>query len=80
MFWSCFYNTCSVPVVVAKRKQLTKPGVVVLGLLHHLGALLPLVRLRLLLVVLVRLAHHHDVLPSPDVVGHQINQERQEPT
>merc|ERR1712156_769617 len=27
----------------------SKPGVVVLGLLHHLGALLPLVRLRLLL-------------------------------
>ena len=51
-------NACSVPFVVAKLKQLTKPGVVVLGLLHHLGALLPLVRLRLLLVVLVRLAHH----------------------
>ena len=51
-----------------------------LGLLHHLGALLPLVRLRLLLVVLVGLAHHHDVLASPDVVGHQINQDSQEPT
>ena len=59
------------PFVFAKLKQLTKPGVVVLGLLHHLGALLPLVRLRLLLVVFVGLAHHHDVLPSPDVVGHQ---------
>ena len=58
-------NTCSVPVVVAKRKQLTKPGVVVLGLLHHLGALLPLVGLGLLLVVLLGLAHHHDVLATP---------------
>ena len=64
-------NACSVPFVVAKLKQLTKPGVVVLCLLHHLGALLPLVRLRFLLVVLERLAHHHDVLASPDVVTHQ---------
>merc|ERR550525_1919784 len=40
----------------------SKPWVVVLGLLHHLCTLLPLVRLGLLLVVLVRLAHHHDVL------------------
>merc|ERR1719422_2038732 len=29
----------------------SKPGMMVFGLLHHLGALLPLVRLRLLLVV-----------------------------
>lgn len=63
-----------------KVKRLTKPGMVVFGLLHHLGALLPLVRLRLLLVVLVRLAHYHDVLASPDVVGQQINQESQAPT
>merc|ERR1711936_1448466 len=51
----------------------SKPGVVVLGLLHHLGALLPLVRLRLLLVVLVRLAHHHDVLASPEWVGVELD-------
>ena len=62
-------------ILLSKEKRLTKPGVVVFGLLHHLGALLPLVRLRLLLVVLVRFAHHHDVLASPDVVGHKINQE-----
>ena len=36
-----------------------------LSLLHHLGALLPLVSLGLLLIVLVRLAHHHDVLTTP---------------
>ena len=36
-----------------------------LGLLHHLGALLPLVSLGLLLVVLVRLAHNHYVLTTP---------------
>ena len=39
-------------------KQLTKPGVVVLGLLHNLCTLFPLVSLCLLLVVLVCLAHH----------------------
>ena len=36
-----------------------------LGLLHHLGALLPLVSLGLLLVVLVRLTHNHYVLTTP---------------
>ena len=50
--------------VVISRITLTKPWVVVLGLLHHLCTLLPLVRLSLLLVVLVRLAHHHDVLAA----------------
>ena len=45
-------------------RSLTKPWVVVLCLLHDFGALLPLVRLSLLLVVLVRLAHHHDVLAT----------------
>ena len=64
-------NACSVPFVVAKLKQLTKPGVVVLGLLHHLGALLPLVGLRPLLVVLVGLAHHHDVLATSDKISHK---------
>merc|ERR1712165_512098 len=46
----------------------SEPGVVALGLLHHLGALLPLVGLSLLLVVLVGLAHHHDVLATPEGV------------
>merc|ERR1719285_888755 len=46
----------------------SKPWVVVLGLLHHLCALLPLVRLSLLLVILVRLTHHHDVLATSEGV------------
>merc|ERR1719174_3024163 len=56
-----------VAVLVEKGVLLlnSEPGVVVLGLLHHLGALLPLVGLSLLLVVLVGLAHHHDVLATP---------------
>ena len=45
-------------------RLLTKPWVVVLGLLHHLCTLLPLVSLCLLLVVLVCLTHHHDVLAT----------------
>ena len=38
-----------------------------LCLLHDFGALLPLVRLSLLLVVLVCLAHHHDILATSGI-------------
>merc|ERR1712088_740045 len=53
-----------VSILVKKGVLLLKaePWVVVLGLLHHLGALLPLV------VVLVGLAHHHDVLATSEGV------------
>ena len=37
------------------------------SLVHDLLALLPLVGLRLLLVVLVSLAHHHDVVSAPAI-------------
>merc|ERR1712055_745240 len=51
----------------------SKPWVVVLGLLHNLCALLPLVSLSLLLVVLVRLTHHHDVLATSEGVWVEFN-------
>merc|ERR1719242_2210275 len=46
----------------------TEPWVVVLGLLHHLLAGLPLVGVSWQLVVLVRLAQHQDVVAPPEGV------------
>merc|ERR1711963_412620 len=43
-----------------------KPGMLVLCFLHNLIASFPVVGLSRLLVVLVRLAHHHDVAAAPE--------------
>merc|ERR1740128_242421 len=47
----------------------TEPGMGVFGLSHNLLADLSVVGLCGLLVVLVSLAHHHDVLSSPEWIG-----------
>ena len=47
----------------------TKPGVLLLGLLHHLQAGLAVVGVYWFFVVLLGVAHHHDVVSTSEWVG-----------
>ena len=51
----------------------SKPGVLILGLVHHLIACLAVVGVRWLLVVLVGLAHYEYVVASSEWVGVQLD-------
>ena len=51
----------------------SKPGVLILGLVHHLIAQLAMVGVCWFLVVLVSIAHNKNVVSSPEWVGVQLD-------
>merc|ERR1711936_1224194 len=67
--WETILGPTKGVAVLAQQSVLlfnAKPGMLVLCFLHNLITSFPVVGLSRLLVVLVRLAHHHDVVAAPE--------------